>query len=450
MATKIGTAGDNIIIGTDGWDTLYGLAGDDVLTGGSGRDILSGGDGNDILEGGSGADALHGGAGADVFQYARFSDVNGDKINDFSVRDTLDFSAIAGATFIGGAQFSGVAGEIRYYSRTVYHTVGPITVVSDNVKFIAIDSDGDAEEDILLQFVGKVNFAETTDGSRILKFAANQTLNGTDNGDTLTGGAGDDTISGFLGDDTLNGGDGDDVLRGGDGNDVLYGGLGLDSLTGGNGADRFRFTSPGEFSSIEDNIFSPIGESINDFGAGDQIVITFQWVNYIGEADFNGVPGEYRFSNSTINLSGPRTNLEFDFDGDKIADALIALQGTSSWPIALEEKVAGSNRLTIAPNKTLIGTTANDTLTGGNGHDTLKGLAGNDVLTGGYGADTMYGGDGADILIGGLGGDRLTGGAGNDILNTLRCLSSAMAYIWDQVLITGIRLPIWRWAIRST
>ena len=105
MAIKLGTANKDTVIGTSDWDTLYGFAGNDTL---------SGGDGNDVLEGGTGADSLFGGAGADVFKYTSFKQAKGDTIADFSAEDTLDFSAIAGASFIGNAPFSGVAGQIRY------------------------------------------------------------------------------------------------------------------------------------------------------------------------------------------------------------------------------------------------------------------------------------------------------------------------------------------------
>lgn len=249
MAIKLGTAGNDILTGTLGWDTLYGLAGNDSLSGGSGNDILSGGDGNDILEGGAGADSLNGGAGTDVFKYRYFNDVKDDKITDFSVGDTLNFSTVAGAKFIGNAQFTGVAGEIRYYEGYSFN----IPNTGSNT-YISIDTNGDAEEDLTLLLVNPLNFIETTTGSRILKLAPNQLLNGTSGSETINGGAGNDALSGLAGNDTLNGGEGKDRLNGGDGNDVLTGGLGSDTLTGGTGWDVFRFTSVDEFSLFGRNL----------------------------------------------------------------------------------------------------------------------------------------------------------------------------------------------------
>ncbi|TAN65811.1 MAG: hypothetical protein EPN17_15535 [Methylobacter sp.] len=390
MAIKLGTANNDPITGAAGWDTLYGLGGNDTLSGLGGRDILSGGDGNDVLEGGASGDSLHGGGGNDVFKYTNITHVSGDKIVDFSAGDTLNFSAIGGLSFIGNAQFSGVAGQIRYSS-------------SYNSTTLTIDSNGDAEYDVSLQFTGPINLTETAPGSQILKLATNQSLNGTANGESLSGEEGNDTLSGLSGNDTLSGGDGSDVLQGGDGNDILEGGLSADTLTGGNGADTFRFTSADDFSTSSSYYGA---DTISDFGSGDQIVIDVPGFSYIGDAIFSGIPGQYRVSGD---------QLAFDFDGDKSADSMISLPNITSSKIALEETKTGSNQLTIAANQTFTGTAANNTLLGGNGYDTLTGFAGNDSLSGGAFSDMLDGGDGNDTLIGGSSPDTMSGGAGNDV-----------------------------------
>lgn len=60
-----GTAGSDVIIGLDGNDMLSGLGGNDVLCGVNGNDTVNGGDGHDTVRGGNGDDALFGGAGTD-------------------------------------------------------------------------------------------------------------------------------------------------------------------------------------------------------------------------------------------------------------------------------------------------------------------------------------------------------------------------------------------------
>ncbi len=405
MAIKLGTTGNDTIIGTAGWDTLYGLAGNDSLSGGTGNDILSGGDGNDILIGGAGADSLSGGAGADVFKYGSLDDANGDTIVDLATTDTIDFSAITNAKFIGGVQFNGVAGEIRYSFSNNYMGAG----IYGLSYYLTIDTNGDAQADVTLAITGGVGLTETAVGSKILKVAPNQTLTGTDNGETLTGGAGHDSIAGLGGNDSLNGGEGNDALIGGDGNDTLTGGLGYDTLTGGSGADIFRFAGSDDFSSNITNYYPSLqfwGDIITDFGHdGDQLLFAFQGLSFINDNEFSGVPGQYHLNGNY---------LEFDFNGDKNADAGIYLTGLITARIALAESAPGSNRLVIATNKVLVGTVGNDTLLGGNGYDTLTGNAGNDYLSGGAYSDQLNGGDGNDTLLGGMGADTLAGGAGSD------------------------------------
>jgi Ca2+-binding RTX toxin-like protein len=387
MATKIGAAGNDALSGTGEWDTLYGLAGNDTLNGNNGDDILSGGEGNDILAGGLGADALNGGAGADTFKYTAFNQASSDRIVDFGAGDRIDFSAVAGHKFIGNAQFSGVAGQIRYISQ-----------VNSSYTYIQIDSDGDSESDISLTVNGKFSFIETAANSGILIAATSKVSPGTAAGETLTGGAGNDNLSGAGGNDTLVGGEGHDRLSGGDGNDTLVGGLGTDRYTGGAGADIFRFDSADEVN----------GDTITDFsGASNDNLALFKGLSFIGDGPFSKTSGEYRYNTQSARL-------DFDGDGDGAAEKYVYITGYNGQ---LEETAAGSNLLRAAVDLTLPGTAAADTLTGKNGNDTVSGLAGNDILTGGRGDDHVSGGDGNDTLIGGTGNDTLMGDGGNDILS---------------------------------
>lgn len=122
-----GGEGDDRLFGGSGDDRLYGATGNDRLAGGSGDDRLAGGEGDDILIGGSGTDRMTGGDGADVFLFIATTDslpgALRDVITDFERGvDTIDLSMIDADvtteeidsfTFISGAQFSLVAGELR-------------------------------------------------------------------------------------------------------------------------------------------------------------------------------------------------------------------------------------------------------------------------------------------------------------------------------------------------
>ncbi|MGV3549306.1 cadherin domain-containing protein [Rhizobium sp.] len=142
-------------------EVIRGDAGNNVLRGDATADILRGGRGDDRLIGGGGADKLIGGQGADTFV---FGSVNHSKpgaydvIKDFrpGQGDRIDVSgidAIRGTDrndafdFIGKADFSGTAGELRF------EKVGNRTIVQADV-------DGDGNADFLVHLLGRVNLQE--------------------------------------------------------------------------------------------------------------------------------------------------------------------------------------------------------------------------------------------------------------------------------------------------
>ena len=122
-----GTGNDTLTTG-NGADFLRGKRGGDLLQSGGGPDQLFGGGGNDGLRGDLGADVLAGGAGADVFVFGSVAEAGSgtgrDVILDFKTStDRIDLSGIdanaiisgnQGFDFIGSAQFSRVAGQLRF------------------------------------------------------------------------------------------------------------------------------------------------------------------------------------------------------------------------------------------------------------------------------------------------------------------------------------------------
>jgi Ca2+-binding RTX toxin-like protein len=163
--TLNGGTGDDNLIGGDGNDRLNGgadsdfLEGDagaDVLSGGAGRDFLYGGSGNDRLQGGTGIDDLYGGTGADKFIFndgefggmsrstadyiADFSRLQGDKI-DLHLVDAVTGGVDDAFSFIGNANFSGVAGQLRYF-------------ISNGDTFVQGDVNGDGQADFLIFLEG--------------------------------------------------------------------------------------------------------------------------------------------------------------------------------------------------------------------------------------------------------------------------------------------------------
>ena len=148
-----GNAGANALLGLAGNDTMSGSAGNDGMDGGAGNDRMWGGTGNDQLSGGMGADWLTGGAGADRFIFrapaeSRSGAGNLDVIQDFVLAqgDRIDLSLIdANSTeagnqafaFLGGAAFSGHAGQVRW-TGTANGSLVQADVNGDRVADVAI------------------------------------------------------------------------------------------------------------------------------------------------------------------------------------------------------------------------------------------------------------------------------------------------------------------------
>lgn len=175
-----GGDGDDVMTGASGRDSMFGRGDDDRLSGGSGDDLLDGGNGNDVLDGrtdvdrllgGDGNDTLIGGAhrddltggrGADRFlfetgDFAGLGATSADRIFDFSQSqgDRIVLSAIDAIfgtaandafAFIGRAQFSNTAGELRFVTR-------------EGLTMIQGDTNGDGAADFAIRLDGLVDLA---------------------------------------------------------------------------------------------------------------------------------------------------------------------------------------------------------------------------------------------------------------------------------------------------
>jgi hypothetical protein len=168
-----GTAGDDVLQGTGANDTILGGDGEDILYSNAGNDFLNGQAGNDTMEGGSGDDVLHGlvgndrllgsdgndrivmgtgqnsltgGSGADVFDFNaldRDSSVSSvitdfrhrtDKVDLFDMDADTTVSGNQTFSFIGGNEFSGKAGELRFSDDVLSADVNGDKVVDFHVK----------------------------------------------------------------------------------------------------------------------------------------------------------------------------------------------------------------------------------------------------------------------------------------------------------------------------
>lgn len=183
-----GDGGDDDLSGGGGNDTVWGdrslqpvlengagrsgfaevVAGNfrDTLDGGDGDDMLDGGGGRDKLIGGAGVDTLFGRSGADTFMFKDATDSGVGEGNrdvmDFKHgnHDLLDLFRVDADTttdgdqafFLGGAEFTGVAGELIQFKEGL-HTV------------VAADVDGDSVADFELELT---NFQVLVDSDFVL------------------------------------------------------------------------------------------------------------------------------------------------------------------------------------------------------------------------------------------------------------------------------------------
>lgn len=154
-----GNGGNDTIDGGADADQLFGGDGNDIIYGGSGDDVIYGQNGNDTIVGGAGNDYMSGGAGADRFVFGigdlsnTFSAV--DRIIDFSTQegDKIDLAAIDASSlaagdqafsFIGAANFTKQAGQLRAYQ-------------GNGCWNVAMDTNGDGIADLCLTVVSKTN-----------------------------------------------------------------------------------------------------------------------------------------------------------------------------------------------------------------------------------------------------------------------------------------------------
>ncbi|WP_419898783.1 hypothetical protein [Roseomonas sp. USHLN139] len=398
----IGNRHSETLTGGGGNDTLQGGGGNDTLRGLAGNDVLDGGAGNDRLEGGAGADRLTGGAGNDRFVYTRLADLSDDTLEDFSMGDLLDLSAIKGLRF--------------FLSEPETYGGGPIAWLEARDSYATLYVEDGWNDRVWLHFSNGVALEETAPGSGILRMAASRDLTGTAAAETLTGGAGNDRLVGLGGNDVLLGLSGNDRLEGGAGRDKLEGGLGADTLSGGAGNDRFYYRQLAE---MTDDV-------ILDFAPGD----TLDFTAIKGLRFFHSRPDNIWDGGPVLWVEGYGNDIQLRYQNGNNDDGWMQIVGQ----IALEETAPGSRILRVATPVRLEGTAKADTLVGGAGHDRLTGLAGNDVLRGEAGNDVLDGGDGNDRLEAGAGADTLSGGAGND-----RFVYNVLNHLADDVILDFTR-----------
>lgn len=131
------------------------------------------------------------------------------------------------------------------------------------------------------------------------------------------------------------------------------------------------------------------GNTFNDIDAGDTL-------SYSATADGAPLPAWLAFDAATLTFSGMP---------DEADIGTVSLRVTATDASGATASDSFDIEVTVAPDRTLIGTGNDDLLAGRSGNDALAGLAGDDALFGRSGNDHLSGGVGNDLLAGGAGDD---------------------------------------------
>jgi Ca2+-binding RTX toxin-like protein len=366
---------------------------------------------------------------------------------DFSIQDLVDDT--------GGVEFapSAAAATTLTFRSAPLPTDSRVTFTGNFV----IDAPGGVFNDVISGTINQIESVE--DGSTIFTlsglnmsvatfegflatdnsagflaavFAANDTLQGSDNADAMAGFAGNDSIAGLGGSDNLSGDAGNDTLDGDAGSDTLNGGAGNDSLIGGDGNDTFVIDSAKDViaekgAELDDRVLAPFSvdltkaafdgiEHITLTGTGRGTLTGDEFGNMlIGNIAGNVLDGG--IFNDAVGAN-PNDTLIGGDSGDiyivrEKGDVIVELPGAgvdlvqafASYTLSAEVDnltLMGSDPISGFGNdlnNRIIGTDAVNQLEGAAGNDTLTGNGGDDIIDGGAGIDVMTGGKGADQYV---------------------------------------------------
>lgn len=454
-SVRAGT-GDDTISGGDGADWISGDAGADLIDGDGDRDYLTGGAGNDTIRGGDGHDTLYGGADNDSLLGGAGSDgLNGQTGNDYvdggDDNDVFYLQDNAGVDTLVGGEGGVDADLLRSY------------ITNDTTLDLTAGGTANDNESGTLTVNGSGNQATFSEIESFNLGVGNDSIIGSDLGDTVNAGDGADTFDGGGGDDFFIAGSNDGardlfVFSDGDGNDRI--GQFEAPIDNGNGTyagrdqlDVSGLTSDGGTTpvttsdvTVTDTNGDGTGDAILTFPGGESITligIGISAVSSPAQLEAIGIPGpglnfivEGTAGNDTINAAyagdpeGDMIDNNDHSDGSN-ADSVMAGAGDDQvYSGAGNDTVqAGSGNDYIgagdgndsvdagADHDDVDGGSGNDTILGNTGNDNIDGDAGYDSLVGGTGNDSIWGGSGNDTIEGGIGSDALYAGTGNDSID---------------------------------
>ncbi|MDQ0463969.1 Ca2+-binding RTX toxin-like protein [Caulobacter ginsengisoli] len=310
-----GSIHDDSLFGDNGANTLSGQAGNDTLVGRLGDDVLNGGAGHDWLVGGEGADQLYGGDGVDWASYedaARGVTVN---LTLKGAQNTIG----AGTDILGGIE-------------RLYGSAFADTLTGDAAVNLLQGAGGDDS-------LTSVGAGDTLDGGE-----GNDRLYG-GGGGIMLGGNGSDTLitpttgQGFVLDlaktaAQVNGGvsftlNSIENIQTGSGNDTLYLSAAANTVGTGAGNDKVIYRSLAEIGlgSSADHFIDVGAFDVIDLSAIDANTKLAGNQAFTGVTAFNGQAGQMVMG---YDLATGVVHVQFDVNGDKLADAELWLHGSGA------------------------------------------------------------------------------------------------------------------------
>jgi Ca2+-binding RTX toxin-like protein len=402
--------GDNVVSAGQGTDTINASQGHDTIDGGS-----SGSAGDQLVMLMSSASRFDSATGARTYTItsSHAGDSSGTLDTDFTSIERFTLSTTGTGDFNDAIDASGIVSSSTGIVFSLSAGAGNDTVTgsnyADNINVgrgsNTVDAGGGSD-------TVRFNYDSGAGGTMFITGSGNS-LQTSYNGETNTALNAEDVYlindnqtagmtidaSGYTGGARLaliNSNGGSDIFIGHNGVDIFgtnyLAQVGGDTYTGNGGADIYDYLS---------SVSAMNGDIITDFDSDDIIDLTFNTpasnsggflaYQFIGNAAFSGVAGQYRYFGS-----GGQTFVEADTNGDGVADQTLTI---ANGQFALGETSAGSNILHIV-GQFVTGTSGGDL--------NLRGTLGNDLIYGFDQPDRIYASQGTDFIDGGTFNDRLT------------------------------------------
>lgn len=315
---------DTVTVGGSRISQINTHGGNDTITSGSSwvETIHAGSGDNTVTIGAGGARSVLAGDGADIITLTGSAD--------------MVSTGRGGDTITVGAEGAGLIETGRGTDRVVVGS-GGVTLVSlgRDADTLVLQQQEDPDSILILQGGGNVSTAQDSDTDTLdlsaltagVAYDLGQ-ITAVRSGQASFFALGFERVIGGTGADRLSGNDEDNRIAGGRGRDTLQGDMGVDTLVGGAGADRFLFTTSRESGIDALDVIADFRRAQGDridlqSLDADSLSDNDQAFTFIGAAAFSGEAGELRAV-----VSGSRTIVSADMDGNGSVDFAFALRGT--------------------------------------------------------------------------------------------------------------------------